>query len=257
MLIPMPRRLKWDGGEELPMPSVRHSILILPSPLMKISRSFLPGLFASLAGSPYRSLELIKDGVNFSGRASGTLSFSALSDSPSLKTGLLSSTITLPRDQDDPIILRGAPKAQAQAFQEAAETAWRAFNLAELEREQARVDALLARLAELNNPAAYPSACHLEPVSRESWELWNCLIRKLQPAAIGPEQVARLAPIEAFAEAPSKARNAAVDRFVEAELVLWNSRLLRQKGAVAQHRKLRGSGGGGVVRSLVFQDRGR
>ncbi|WP_226936687.1 transposase, partial [Pseudogemmobacter faecipullorum] len=45
--------------------------------------------------------------------------------------------------------------------------------------------------------------------------------------------------------------------FAMAELVLWNSRLLRQKGAVAQHRKLRGSGGGGVVRSLVFQDRGR
>lgn len=45
--------------------------------------------------------------------------------------------------------------------------------------------------------------------------------------------------------------------FAMAELVLWNSRLLRQKGAAAQHRKLRGSGGGGVVRSLVFQDRGR
>ncbi|SEN76713.1 hypothetical protein SAMN04489859_10166 [Paracoccus alcaliphilus] len=42
-----------------------------------------------------------------------------------------------------------------------------------------------------------------------------------------------------------------------AELVLWDSRLPRQKGAAAQHRKLRGSGGGGVVRSLVLQDRGR
>ena len=45
--------------------------------------------------------------------------------------------------------------------------------------------------------------------------------------------------------------------FAMAELVLWDSRLPRQKGAAAQHRKLRGSGGGGVVRSLVFQDRGR
>ena len=45
--------------------------------------------------------------------------------------------------------------------------------------------------------------------------------------------------------------------FAMAELVLWDSRLLMQKGAAAQHRKLRGSGGGGVVRSLVFQDRGR
>jgi transposase-like protein len=40
--------------------------------------------------------------------------------------------------------------------------------------------------------------------------------------------------------------------FAKAELVLCNSGLLRQKGAAAQHRKLRGSGGGGVVRSLVF-----
>ena len=45
--------------------------------------------------------------------------------------------------------------------------------------------------------------------------------------------------------------------FAMAELVLWVSRLLMQKGAAARHRKLRGSGGGGVVRSLVFQDRGR
>ena len=45
--------------------------------------------------------------------------------------------------------------------------------------------------------------------------------------------------------------------FAQAELVLWNPWLLRQKGAAAQHRKLRGSGGGGVVRSLVSQDRGR
>lgn len=45
--------------------------------------------------------------------------------------------------------------------------------------------------------------------------------------------------------------------FAMAELVLWDSRLPRQKGAAAQHRKLRGSGGGGVVRSLVLQDRGR
>ena len=45
--------------------------------------------------------------------------------------------------------------------------------------------------------------------------------------------------------------------FAQAELVLCKSWFLRQKGATAQHRKLRGSGGGGVVRSLVFQDRGR
>lgn len=45
--------------------------------------------------------------------------------------------------------------------------------------------------------------------------------------------------------------------FAMAELVLWNSWLLRRKGAAAQHRKLRCSGGGGVVRSLVLQGRGR
>lgn len=50
---------------------------------------------------------------------------------------------------------------------------------------------------------------------------------------------------------------AALEELVKAKLVLWDSRLLMQKGAAARHRKLRGSGGGGVVRSLVFQDRGR
>ena len=45
--------------------------------------------------------------------------------------------------------------------------------------------------------------------------------------------------------------------FAQAELVLCNLWFLRQKGAAAQHRNLRGSGGGGVVRSLVFWNRGR
>lgn len=40
--------------------------------------------------------------------------------------------------------------------------------------------------------------------------------------------------------------------FAQAELVLCKSWFLRQKGATARHRKLQGSGGGGVVRSLVF-----
>jgi len=40
--------------------------------------------------------------------------------------------------------------------------------------------------------------------------------------------------------------------FAQAELVLCKSWFLRQKGATARHRKLRGSGGGCVVWSLVF-----
>lgn len=56
-----------------------------------------------------------------------------------------------------------------------------------------------------------------------------------------------------------KLRGFSLEKLLEimVKLVLWNPWLLRQKGAAAQHRKLRGSGGGGVVRSLVSQDRGR
>lgn len=57
--------------------------------------------------------------------------------------------------------------------------------------------------------------------------------------------------------APGAGAVAAEEAREPQELVLWNPRLLKQKGAAARHRKLRGSGGGGVVRSLVSQDRGR
>ena len=58
--------------------------------------------------------------------------------------------------------------------------------------------------------------------------------------------------INACNKRPPQHQNRHAGHRPELELVLCNSGLLRQKGAAAQHRKLRGSGGGGVVRSLVF-----
>ena len=81
-------------------------------------------------------------------------------------------------------------------------------------------------------------------------ELWDVSLRSLAYRAIRDARADAAFLREIISSQPMGLTH-------DAELVLWDSRLLMQKGAAAQHRKLRGSGGGGVVRSLVFQDRGR
>lgn len=188
---------------------------------MEIAQKPLLGLILNPFGSTARSLTLDSDAITAKGAKRISIAFSEIAAAPSLKTGLLSTAVTLALDADRSITLRGANKGEAAAFAEATEAAWRRFNLAQLDNEADRIAHLLAQIAALDTPRTYPSACKIHPLAIEAQEIHTRLLRKLRPDAIGADQIARLAPINSFVADPSAARIKAIGIFVEEELVRW------------------------------------
>lgn len=188
---------------------------------MEIAQKPLLGLILNPFGSMARSLTLDGDKITAKGVKRISVAFSEIASTPSLKTGLLSSTITLPLNAGREITLRGADKGEAAIFAEATEAAWRRFNLAQLDGDAERITRLLDQIADLHAPRTYPSACKIQPLASEAQDIHMHLLRKLRPEAIGQEHITRLAPIGVFAEDPSSARAKAISTFVDQELLRW------------------------------------
>lgn len=188
---------------------------------MDLSQKPLSRLILNPFGRTPRRLTLEEERIAARGAKEISVSFDDLSAPPSIRTGLLSATIALPLDGGKTLTLRGADKGKAVAFAAATEAAWRRFHISRLDQEAERISRILNRIAELNAPASYPSACKLQPLHLEAAEIHTRLLQKLRPEAIGEEQVARLAPIGNFLAGPSAMRNRAIDTFVAAELERW------------------------------------
>lgn len=144
-----------------------------------------------------------------------------VSSAPSLRKGMLGTTLTITSGDDHGVTLKGADYKEAHLFSEAVKEAWTRFNLAALEKEAARLDRILAAVLSLVSPSRYPSACQIAPLMADARDLDASLLSKLNAEAIGPEVVARIAPVRKFAADPQTARANAISAFVTAELDRW------------------------------------
>ena len=70
-------------------------------------------------------------------------------------------------------------------------------------------------------PPRYPAACQIAPLLEDARALDASLLSKLHAEAIGPEAVARIAPVRKFAGDPRTARANGIAAFVTAELDRW------------------------------------
>jgi DNA helicase IV len=118
-------------------------------------------------------------------------------------------------------VLKGAGHQDADDFSAQITGAWTRLNLAALEKEAARLEGLLAGVLALAAPHRYPSACRVAPLLDDARELDTSILSKLNAEAIGPEVVARIAPVRKFAADPRTARANAIAAFVTAELDRW------------------------------------
>ncbi|WP_409201337.1 UvrD-helicase domain-containing protein [Paracoccus aurantius] len=124
-------------------------------------------------------------------------------------------------DQDD-VVLNGADPLAARLFSEEVKEAWVRFNLSVLDKEAARLERILAAVNALGAPLRYAAACQMAPLLEEARGLDASLLSKLQDEAIGPEMVARIAPVRKFVADPRTARAKGIAAFVTAELERWN-----------------------------------
>lgn len=184
------------------------------------SKSFLRFLIDPLGRHP-RSLTLQEKGISASGAGSPWIGLEAIATRPSVRKGLLSSSLSLDFGSGRNLTLPAVDASAARTFADADTTAWTDFNRAELENEDAAIRGLLHALDALKVPDAYPAACHVAPLARDAADLNSRVFSKLNTEAVGDEVMSRIAPITAFASDPNTVRDASIEAFVEAQLLRW------------------------------------
>jgi DNA helicase-4 len=150
-----------------------------------------------------------------------SISLQSLATAPSLRKGMFGTSLTISSGEFDDLTLKGASHQDAHEFSERVKEAWTRFNLAALEKEAARLDRIIAGVLALAAPSRYPSACQIAPLLDGARDLDESLLSKLNVEAIGPEVIARIAPVRKFATDPRTARANAIAAFVTAELNRW------------------------------------
>ena len=188
-----------------------------------LQKMFLsPNPFRRFLSDPFfrqvKALELTKEGFSISGGLLARIGFAAIAQPPTLRRGLLGTSVEVTPHSSPIIRLPAVRRANAAKFVEAAEIAWRDFHKKELTKASARIESLLAELADLESPDRYPAALHVEPIAEDAKDLESKLLSKLNEDALDAKSLSRLRPIRQFAKDPVGKRKHAVDRFVEAEL---------------------------------------
>ncbi|WP_348638929.1 UvrD-helicase domain-containing protein [Thioclava sp. L04-15] len=187
-----------------------------------VSHSLL-GFLADPRRRHPRSLSLKEAGLSARPGARHWIGFEEISARPVLTRGMFSSRLSLELGTGETVSIPATNRAQAETFAKALEEAWSAFNHRELARQEETIERLLAALQKLNSPETYPAAFELDPLARDILKLNEQVLSKLNATALGEEAVTRLTPIIAFAQNPGAAREAAIERFVEAQLEGWRS----------------------------------
>lgn len=167
-------------------------------------------------------MELDGDHIKVTRRGQvATMPLQALTKVLALRKGMLGTALTINSREYDDVTLKGAVHIAAKGFADEVKEAWIRFNLAALEKEAARLDELLAGLLALAAPPQYPSGCKIAPLLDDARELDASILSKLNAEAIGPEVVARIAPVRKFAADPRTVRANGITAFVMAELDRW------------------------------------
>lgn len=190
--------------------------------MIRLQQRPLLGLLVNPLGSAARVIELEGHQLRVTKRGqTRSVSLEGMSSPPTVRGGLIGTTLTAQFGPSDDVVLKGAAGADALAFADGVKAAWVAFNLASLEREADRFDNVHAAIVALGQPARYPAACSIDPLLRDAKALNAQLLSKLQPEAIGVEKTQRIRAVERFVGNPVGIRASAIEAFVAAELVRW------------------------------------
>lgn len=185
-----------------------------------ISRPILGFLKDPLRRCP-RALSLQDTGIAAHGGKRRWIGFEEIAARPTTTRGMLLSSLALDLSGGVRVTLPAVTALAASSFAEAAGNAWSNFNLEQLAKEEEAIGSLLQSLDALQAPRRYPSACNVDHIARDAEDLTDRVLSKLNAAAVGDETMSRVAPIVAFAADPEGMREAAIERFVSAQLDRW------------------------------------
>ncbi|MBM6583235.1 UvrD-helicase domain-containing protein [Microvirga sp. BT689] len=188
---------------------------VQPKPLL----SFLLNPFGTHArGIEYRDGALIIDA-----RRGRTVHLQDLADPPSMKRGLLGTTVRIRTDDAIGISLKGVNYQHADTFAREVRKAWTTFNLGRFEEKRGTIDDILDTIVKLGEPTRYPAACVLSPILDEARSLETTLFSKLPTEAIGENNLGQIRRIRSFIHNASRWRDQAIAKFETEELARWEN----------------------------------
>ena len=187
--------------------------------MVRLFRHPLLGFLADPFGTGAQAMAV--DGTSFRVTKHGqisSISLGAVLNPPTSRPSLFGTSVRIPVESQEDLVLHGARRSYAATFAEEVEHAWAEFNLSLLEQQAVLIERLRGEFAKLQYPARYPAACELAPFLNKVRALDSALLSKLRPGAIGSEAVARISILRGFAADPGRQRDAAIEAFVAAEL---------------------------------------
>ena len=189
---------------------------------MRLEQRPLIGLLVNPFGLTAKAVELNDDSLRvFRRRGVEAISLQAVSAMPFMRRGVLVPRLVVPVADAADIVLKGARGVKIAPFAAHITEAWIRVTLKALEKEHPRIECLLVELRGLAEPTFYPAACLMEPLLTEARALDVGVLSKLSYEAIGMAEMKKIAPIRKFVIDPKTARDAAIEKFISAELERW------------------------------------
>lgn len=189
---------------------------IAPTP---VRRSQLLGLLLRPLGHGYWGVEQNDSGFTFFGKGGRRVAFSELAGLPKIGNAFGFRAASFPLKSGSEVKLVGLSHIDVAKLITSAESALRRYYSAIIEESAYELQTLVKAIERLDDPRRYPSACLLQPFLSRSSSLYQKLPDDIPEGALVEDKRRLLAKVSGFVRNPSQARNAAINRFVERELV--------------------------------------
>lgn len=187
--------------------------------LRSLKRNSFVGAFFRLAGLPYYGIECVQTGVNVHGSEQAHLMYSEFAGPIDIGKTFGFSTIILRDKNGRKIKVAGLKGREAKEFIKQVNTEFCQRIAAEFEMAWPEIQEIYNTVVSLNHPLRYPSACFLDPILKRTERILKSLPSIIPEGVLTVEQKDVLDTLVSFQVAPQQARNSAIDKFIQNELV--------------------------------------
>ncbi|MBT4701980.1 MAG: UvrD-helicase domain-containing protein [Rhodospirillaceae bacterium] len=192
---------------------------MLSSSEHEINRRGLAAGFIGLFGNRFRGIRLTDTAVVLLAQTQKEVSFLEM-ERPVQVSGIFwFGAISLSLFDGSRLKITGLKRAEAVAFVNAANMAWRQSVTAIFDAIDEEIIALAEVVERLNRPRRFPSACLLEPFLERA----NALVARIPKIDledfISAERLQMLNAVLSFQKSPNQARDRAIKTFIDAELI--------------------------------------
>lgn len=185
---------------------------------IKLQRSRLSGALLRPLGLTNWGVEQSDSGVTFLGKPPRKVPFSELLGPARITKTLGFAAVELPLKDGSAVKIAGLKPAQANKFIASANAAFREYMLAQFSAAEEELRTLSEVIERLEQPRRYPAACLLRPFVEQATRVVERFPLAIPVSIFTDAQLNLLNSIIAFQSEPDRARSAAIETFIEAEL---------------------------------------